>query len=67
MVHYHQKKQIEMLIEMFIEDHNATVNFTKFIQVSVSDKFMVTQKKGELIQILRTLIVENVTPTQLLS
>ena len=56
-----------MVIEMFIEDHNATVNFTKFIQVSVSDKFMVTQKKGELIQILRTLIVENVTPTQLLS
>ena len=56
-----------MLIEMFTEDHNATVNFTKFIQVSVSDKFMVTQKKGELIQILGTLIVENVTPTQLLN
>lgn len=67
MVHYHQKKQIEMVIEMFIEDHNAMVNFTKFIQVSVSDKFIVTQKKAELIQILRTLIVENVTPTQLLS
>ena len=46
MVHYLYEKA-NWLKEMLMEDRNAAVDFKKFVQVSVSGKFMETQKKSK--------------------